>query len=64
MAEVKPTPRTLQSLVLVANTDNQELLLQHLVDAVHELNGRIQFLNTQVQTLSTAVSVPVDTLKD
>lgn len=64
MSAVKPAPRTLVStpVQLVAKSD--DALVQQLLDAVHELNGRIHFLQDQLALVAAAVPVTIDTLAD
>lgn len=39
-------------------------LVQQLLDAAHELNARIYFLQEQLAVVSTAAGVPIEQLED
>lgn len=39
-------------------------LVQQLIDAAHELNARIYFLQEQLAVVATAASAPIEQLED
>lgn len=63
MSSIKPVPRTLVSTPLHTVAADPQIV-QQLLDAVHELNGRIQFLQDQLSVVAAAVPVTIDTLTD
>lgn len=61
--DVKPAPHALVSTPQATVWNDLETV-NTLLAAVHELNGRIKFLEEQLALVAAAVSVPIDTLAD
>jgi hypothetical protein len=60
---IKPAPHVLVSTPRSTPWFDLETV-NALHAAVHELNGRIKFLEEQLAIVATAASVPIDTLAD
>ena len=60
---VKPAPHSLVSTQLAASEVSVDLA-NTLLSAIHELNGRIKFLEEQLAVVAAAVPVVIDTLAD
>ena len=46
------------------NLEDARRLVQQLLDAAHELNARIYFLQEQLAVVATAAGAPIEQLED
>lgn len=56
--------RAARQLPSMDSLEEVRLYMQEQLDAIHELNARVFFLQEQLAVLSAATSIPIDTLED
>lgn len=61
---MKPKRRYLPSLAKQATAGTDTELMQQVLDAIHDLNGKVQFVYEQLAVVAAAVPIAIETMED
>lgn len=62
---MKPERRYLPSLAKQAAPSGADTeLIQQVLDAIHDLNGKVQFVYEQLAVVAAAVPIAIETMED